>query len=260
MTDTRTTLQGVKPHEKYHLNGGDLHIIAEDREFCVHRYFFERDSAKFRGLLASPSPGQPRKGSSHLTAIKLDGVSVKEFEIFLWVFYNPTYSLYDTTFSEWSCILHLGHEWQFAEVEKLAVRELEKMPMPVVDRIVLYQKHNVSEDLLLPHFAIVCARGSPLDLDESERLGMSTVVLINQTMHFSYTKSSPTAKTANTALIVKILAHIGEVKVNGTPTSVLPNAPNGVARGRGNSDSESENNKTAEKSRKGSGNGMGGKS
>ncbi|KAJ7601629.1 hypothetical protein DFH06DRAFT_952528, partial [Mycena polygramma] len=183
MADTRNSLQGVKPHEKYYLDGGDLHIIAEDREFRVHRYFFDRDSARFRALLASPSPGQPRQGSSHLTAIKLKGVTAKDFEKFLWVFYNPTYSLYDATVSDWTCILHLGHDWQFEEVERLAVRELEKTSMSVVERIALYQKHAVSEDLLIPHYAALCSRGSPLDLEESERLGMSTVVLINQAMH-----------------------------------------------------------------------------
>ncbi|KAJ7686831.1 hypothetical protein B0H17DRAFT_873842, partial [Mycena rosella] len=163
-------------HKDYFLSGGDLHIIAEDREFRVHRYFFERDSAKFRALLASPSPGQPKQGSSHLTAIKLQNVTAKDFETFLWVFYNPTYSLYEATVTDWSCILHLGYDWQFAEVEKLAVRELEKMPMSVVDRIALYQQHHVSEDLLIPHYAALCTRGHPLDLAESEQLGMATVV------------------------------------------------------------------------------------
>ncbi|KAF7326965.1 hypothetical protein MVEN_02590700 [Mycena venus] len=222
MTDPRTTLQGVKPHDKYYLDGGDLHIIAEDREFRVHRYFFERDSVKFRGLLASPSPGQPRQGSSQLTAINL-GVAAKDFEKFLWVFYNPTYSLYDTTVSDWTCILHLGHEWQFAEVEKLAVRELEKMPMSIVDRIALYQKHKVSEDLLIAHYAALCTRGFPLDLDESERLGMSAVVLINQVMHSIHTpwdadgNSSP-VNPINAAVISKISAHIEQRRTTNTGT------------------------------------------
>jgi hypothetical protein len=63
---------------------------VEDREYCIHRYFFERESLKFRTLLASPSPGQPQQGSSHLTAIKLHNVTAKDFEKFLWVFYNPS--------------------------------------------------------------------------------------------------------------------------------------------------------------------------
>ncbi|KAF8172811.1 hypothetical protein K438DRAFT_1981295 [Mycena galopus ATCC 62051] len=231
------SLQGVKQNEKYYLDGGDLHIIADDQEFRVHRYFFERDSARFRTLLASPSPGQPRQGSSHLTAVKLQGVTVKDFETFLLVFYNPTYSLYDTTVSEWGCILHLGHEWQFAEVVKLAVRELEKMSMSIVDRIALYQKHKVSEDLLVPHYASLCMRGCPLDLEESERLGMSTVVLINQTMHAHHMRdneiSSP-INPLNAALISKIIAQIGKRDAGSRlPGPTAPDSTNGVPKGRG---------------------------
>ncbi|KAJ6463360.1 hypothetical protein C8R45DRAFT_517541 [Mycena sanguinolenta] len=240
MNDTRATLQGVKPHEKYYLDGGDLHIIAEDREFRVHRYFFERESARFRALLASPSPGAPRQGSSHLTAVKLQGVTAKDLEKFLFVFYNPTYSLYDTPISDWACILHLGHEWQFLEVVKLAVRELEKMALPVVDRIALYQKHKVAEDLLVPHYATLCTRGCALDLDESERLGMSTVVLINQAMHSIHVPrdangSASPVDPANAAVISKVIAHIGKRDApSAGPTGVdlaqkrAPNGANGV--------------------------------
>lgn len=149
-----------------------------------------------------------------MTAIKLHGVTAKDFEKFCWVFYNSTYSLYDASVSDWGCILHLGHDWQFSEVEKLAVRELEKMGMSTVDRIALYHKHNVSEDLLIPHYAAVCTRGSPLDFDESERLGMLTVVLINQAMHAVHMPRdgdgnlSP-INPANAAVISKIVVYIG---------------------------------------------------
>jgi hypothetical protein len=86
--------------------------------------------------------------------------------------------------------------------------------MSVVDRIALYQKHNVTEDLIIPHYAVLCTRG-PLDLDESQRLGMSTVVLINQAMHSIRTPrdgegtSSP-IDPVNAAVISKIAAHIGK--------------------------------------------------
>ncbi|KAJ7160918.1 hypothetical protein C8R46DRAFT_905481 [Mycena filopes] len=236
MTDTQSTLQGVRPHEKYYIDGADLHIIVEDRAFRVHRYFFEV-SAEFRTLLASPSPtpGQPRKGSSQLTAITLRGVTAKQFATFCWVFYNPTYSLYDATLADWSDILHLAKEWQFAEAEKLAVRELEKMPIPIVERIALYEKHELSEGVLVPHYAALCTRGSPLDLAESEQLGMSTVVLINQTLHVlhsslagrkdkyaSPSSSSPSAvNAANAAVISKIIAHIGADAGSGLPGGFL---------------------------------------
>ncbi|KAJ7718600.1 hypothetical protein DFH07DRAFT_860139 [Mycena maculata] len=237
MADTRNSLQGVKPHKDYWLSGGDLHLIVEDREFRVHRYFFERDSAKFRALLAAPSPGKPQQGSSHLTAIKLHNVTATDFETFLWVFYNPTYSLYNATVADWSCILHLGNEWQFAEVEKLAVRELEKMPMSAVDRIVLYQKHSVSEELLIPHYAALCVRGYPLNFDESNQLGMSTVVIINQAMHSLHKPAGKDSNVSpfqidptNAVIVSKIVAHIR----NGEAGSPAGSGPPGNSPPDGN--------------------------
>ncbi|KAJ7829589.1 hypothetical protein B0H14DRAFT_1205417 [Mycena olivaceomarginata] len=216
MADRRNTLQGVRPSKDWTLIDGDLHIIAEDREYCIHRYFFERESLKFRALLTSPSPGQDKQGSSHLTAIKLHNATAKDFEKFLWVFYNPKYSLYDATVAEWSCILHFAYDWQFAEVVKLAIRELEKMTMSVVERIALYQQHSVSEDLLIPHYAALCTRGYPLDFAESNQLGMATVVLINQAMHAvpksqlqSVDANSSPVDSKSSAVISKIIAHIG---------------------------------------------------
>ncbi|KAJ6598656.1 hypothetical protein B0H10DRAFT_2323889 [Mycena sp. CBHHK59/15] len=226
MSNTGNNIQGVKPHKDYFLTGGDLHFIVEESEFCVHRYFFQRESPRFNALLAPTSPGKVPQGGSKLTAIKLQDVVVKDFERFLWVFYNPTYSLYDATVSDWSCILRLAYDWQFAEVVKLAVRELEKMPMSVVERIVLYQKHHISEDLLVPHYASLCARGYPLDLDESEQLGMTTVVLLNQALHClckrqtSEESTSPVNAT-NATTISKINAHV-ESRKAGTPNGTEP--------------------------------------
>jgi hypothetical protein len=126
------------------------------------------------------------------------------------------YSQYDATVDDWNCILHLAHDWKFAEVVKLAIRELEKMTMSVVERIALYQQHGVSEDLLIPHYAALCARGYPLDYLESDQLGMATAVLINQAMYAvpkSWLQgvdgnSSPVDPKSST-VISKMIAHIG---------------------------------------------------
>jgi hypothetical protein len=126
------------------------------------------------------------------------------------------YSLYDATVDDWNCILHLAHDWKFAEVVQLAIRELEKMTMSVVERIALYQQYGVSEDLLIPHYAALCARGYPLDYPESDQLGMATAVLINQAMH-AVPKSwlqgvdgnSSPVDPKSSAVISKIIAHIG---------------------------------------------------
>ncbi|KAJ7619363.1 hypothetical protein FB45DRAFT_839780 [Roridomyces roridus] len=213
------TMQGVKQSKNYWLTGGDVHLIVEDCEFCVHRYFFVRDSAKFRELLtpAEPASAPAANGksapapaalpaSTHLTAIKLPNVTTKEFETFLWVFYNPTYSLYDASVSDWTTILRLGKRWEFVEVEKLAIRELEKLPMPVVDRIVLYLQYSAaSEEHFIPHYATLCKRGHPLSLEESNELGMNTVVLINQVLHALH---APASSVSTDPLVVRIVTYI----------------------------------------------------
>ena len=59
-------------------------------QFRVHRYFFERESLYFRNYLTVPaSPGAVRTGVNDSNAIILDDVKASEFELFLWVFYNP---------------------------------------------------------------------------------------------------------------------------------------------------------------------------
>ncbi|KAJ7623704.1 hypothetical protein FB45DRAFT_752542 [Roridomyces roridus] len=211
-----SNLESVKTHPKYDFTGGDLHVIAENTEFIIHRYFFERESAKFRSLLSSPSPGQPQQGSSKLTAIRLTEVTVKEFEKFLMVFYNPTYTLYpSTTASDWALILALADSWQFAEVAKLAIRELEKSTMSAIERIVLYQRHGLKLEApeLVVHYAEVGRRGFPLDLRESKMLALDTVVFLNQVMHAvekakSGEPTSPLSPTDNVALIKRVMEEI----------------------------------------------------
>ncbi|KAK0226371.1 hypothetical protein IW262DRAFT_1268063, partial [Armillaria fumosa] len=169
----------LRHHDEYHLSGGDLYFLVEQYHFRVHRYFFERESTFFKHQLATPaSPGEERQGTSEGTAIVLDHVTPAEFARFLWVFYNPKYSLYDATVEDWIIILKLADRWCFPEVKNLAVRELEKHLMDDIERIVVYQKYNVDKHLLIPRYAALCARTETLSLAEGIRLGMETALNI----------------------------------------------------------------------------------
>ena len=57
--------------------------------FRVHGYFFSRDSPVFSTKLNPVSPGQVREGTTADLPVVLDGITAEEFEILLWVFYNP---------------------------------------------------------------------------------------------------------------------------------------------------------------------------
>lgn len=55
----------------------------------MHRYFFVRESVKFRDMLSTTVPsGAELMGSSDSLAIPLTEVTKEEFESFLWIFYS----------------------------------------------------------------------------------------------------------------------------------------------------------------------------
>ncbi|KAJ7496764.1 hypothetical protein FB451DRAFT_1008180, partial [Mycena latifolia] len=172
---------GLQHSEDYYLPGGDLYCLVENKLFRVHRYFFERESKFFKRELAVPAtPGRPRIGTADDSAIMLDNVRSADFAKLLWVFYNPKYSLYDATVEDWSTILELAHRWEFAEVKNLAVRELEKLELPDIDRIVLYKKFFVDDAYLIPRYAALCERPELLTVEEGLRLGMETVIPLSR--------------------------------------------------------------------------------
>ncbi|KAK0459131.1 uncharacterized protein EV420DRAFT_1538481 [Desarmillaria tabescens] len=171
----------LRNHEQYYLNGGDVYFLVDEYVFRVHRIFFERESPRFQQMFDHPAPpGERPAGSSAGTAFKLDDVNAEDFSKFLWVFYNPKYSIYDASVDGWHAILRLASLWGFPEVKALAIRELERKPMGLVDRIVLYQAYNVDLDILTPLYAKLCSRDEPLTKTESQKLGVETIVLIFQ--------------------------------------------------------------------------------
>ncbi|KAF4563172.1 hypothetical protein EYR36_003611 [Pleurotus pulmonarius] len=173
-------LKAVQQNSKYYYRGGDLHLLADGQLFRVHRHFFEQDSDKWRGKLSQPaSPGKQPEGTSDSNAIMLPKVSASDLERFLWVFYNPTYSLYEASFEDWSTILRLAHTWAFTQVKALCVRQLEAdKDIPIVDRIVLYQTYKINEAVLIPRYVELCSRDELLTEAEATNLGISTTVMI----------------------------------------------------------------------------------
>jgi hypothetical protein len=86
--------------------------------------------------------------------------------------------VYDATIEEWTSILDLAHRWGFEEVKALAVRELEKISMEDVDRIVLYHKYFVDRTFLLPRYKALCIRDKSIAVEEGEKLRLETALRI----------------------------------------------------------------------------------
>ncbi len=164
--------------------------------FRVHSYFFTRESKTFHNKVYPAGPGVTRQGTSDRDPIRLSNVSPDEFETFLFVFYNPSviiflflpaiahaiyrrYSVYENTVDQWKVILKFAQEWNFDEVKELAVRELHKKEeLSVVERLALYQDHQVDPRHLIPLYSLFCERDTPLTVSESKILGFETTVLI----------------------------------------------------------------------------------
>ncbi|KAK2463022.1 hypothetical protein APHAL10511_004677 [Amanita phalloides] len=171
------SLKQFKHHPEYHFSDGNLHILVKDTHFCVHSYFFTRESPTFQGYLnVLVAPGEAPKGTGS-NAVVLEDITAEQFSIFLWVFYDCKYSRI-TNEENWTIILDLAHRWGFCNVKALALDKLEGIDMPLVKRIALYREYDVPEGILAPHYTRLCARPQILTLDETEILGGATTIMI----------------------------------------------------------------------------------
>jgi len=174
------TVAPVVLHPQYYIRSGDTTFIVENHLFRVHRFFFERESPYFRAMLSTPAaPGEQPRGTSDRDAFVLGDVKSADFALFLWVFYNPKYSLYDTaTLDEWLRILKLAQHWGFTEVKHLVTRSLELLEIGHIQKIVLYHQYGIDRSLLISSYAAICARAEPISNDEGNALGIQTVLML----------------------------------------------------------------------------------
>ncbi|KAG1782003.1 hypothetical protein EV702DRAFT_961236 [Suillus placidus] len=169
-------LARVIHHKDYYIRGGDMTVLVENHLYRIHSHFFERESLFFRQKFQS-AEGEER-GSSDNNAYTLDDVKSEDFARFLWVFYNPQYSLYEAPLETWLSILRLANRWSFCNVKELTVRELEKIQIEPVDKIAIYHEYSINKLFLIPAYIAVCKRDKPLTFTEGMQLGMETVLRV----------------------------------------------------------------------------------
>ncbi|KAI9511476.1 hypothetical protein F5148DRAFT_325927 [Russula earlei] len=166
-------------HKGYFIHDADVTIRVESFMFRVHRFFLERESAYFRLRLdRNAHPDQDPPGSSEKNPLVLEEATGDAFACFLWVFYNPRYSVYNATPEQWQKILDLAKLWGFTQVEQLCIRELEKMDLSPVDRIHIYQKFELDDSLLIDSFESLTTRDEPIGVEEGMKLGLKTSLRI----------------------------------------------------------------------------------
>jgi len=152
---------------------------VENYLFKVHKRFFFRESSYFSALFDSPAiPCHDPPGQSSTNPVVLKDASSEAFAALLWVFYNPKYSIYTATVEKWTQILTLAQKWIFPEVERLCVRELDKLQIPAVEKIQLYQDFKLDKSMLGVSFAELTIRPGPVSVEEGHKLGMETALQI----------------------------------------------------------------------------------
>jgi hypothetical protein len=74
--------------------------------------------------------------------------------------------------------LKLAHEWDFVEVKALAVRELQNITIPPLQKIVTYQKYEIDRNLLTPALTALTIRDEPITIEEGRELSLETALLL----------------------------------------------------------------------------------
>ncbi|KAI6015582.1 hypothetical protein EDC04DRAFT_643805 [Pisolithus marmoratus] len=229
----------VVQHKDYYLRGGDMTVLVENHLYRIHSYFFERESLFFRQkLLAGPSGDGEDRGSNDTNAYTLDDVKSEDFARFLWVFYNPKYSVYEASLDVWLSILRLATRWGFNNVKELTVRELEKLDIECVDKISIYHEYNISKLYLIPSYIAIVKRGVPLTFTEGVKLGMETVLRIADARERARQRASESGirtpslddfEDSDVEVLVREVFGLGSRPASPTPTgaSTIPNGTPG---------------------------------
>jgi hypothetical protein len=160
--------------------------------YCVHRYFFSRDSTYFSTRFAQLDI---RDHEPIPTIVSLGDIESKDFDAFLsilypeYVFSTVIYQLTyrrvsagrdfegnDFSYEEWKSVLHLSTRWGFASIRRLALGSIN--PPTPHDRLLLARTYSV-DDWVIPALSALCERTAPLSLSEARQMSIEDVVLVS---------------------------------------------------------------------------------
>jgi len=113
----------------YYLPGGDLYIQVSNTLFRVHSYFLIRESVIWQHFLRHNTRGRLQRHPIMLVdELPTPTITSSDtFTAFLWIFYNPLYSIYRAPPTFWFDILSFAVMWGMENVCDLAYRELDRI-------------------------------------------------------------------------------------------------------------------------------------
>jgi hypothetical protein len=174
-TESTLGVSSIKRHGDYYLRDGNICFLVENTVFRLHRYFFDRESKYFRDRLGPCSEGGD--GTPNRPYIIHD-IKSDEFADFVWVWYNPAYSFSKQGKQKWLTILQLATLWEFGDIKQLAIRQLEKLKLDPIEKIITYKQYSVDSELLLPSYVSLCTSPTLPSPEEGRILTLETVLRI----------------------------------------------------------------------------------
>ncbi|KAF8270187.1 hypothetical protein EI94DRAFT_815156 [Lactarius quietus] len=159
-------------HDTYFFKDGNVTFLIDGTLYCVHRYFFSRDSTYFFERFAKLGI---RDHEALPTIILIDDVERSDFEALLSVLYPASFEAHELSYEQWKSVLRLSTRWGFSSLRKLALKSIR--PPTSHDQLVLARTYSVDE-WVLPALTVLCSRTQPLSLDEAREMSMEDVVLV----------------------------------------------------------------------------------
>ncbi|KAH9174989.1 hypothetical protein EDB89DRAFT_2067138 [Lactarius sanguifluus] len=159
-------------HNTYFFKDGNITFLVDGTLYCVHRFFFSRDSAYFSTRLAQLGT---RDHEALTTLVSLGDVEREDFEALLSVIYPKDFGEYDLSYRQWKSVLHLSTRWGFCSIRKLALKSIN--PPTPHDRLILARTYTVDQ-WVQPALTALCERAEPLSLTEALQMRMEDVVLV----------------------------------------------------------------------------------
>ncbi|OJA19201.1 hypothetical protein AZE42_09854 [Rhizopogon vesiculosus] len=202
-------------HPEYYLGDGNVTFVVENMLFCVHRFFFERESKDFFEDFAKAFQDGMSDGGPFL----LEGITSVDFETLLWVWYSPKYRLDKKQKDHWLVILDLSTRWRFPRMKELAVEQLQSLEIDPVEKITIYDKYGIDKSLLLREYKRLCTREGQMSTEEGEKVKLPTVLGIYQARERAIRSAAgkerrnPTPADADEEELEKILIDIFNLNI-----------------------------------------------
>ncbi|KAH9175001.1 hypothetical protein EDB89DRAFT_429995 [Lactarius sanguifluus] len=130
-------------HDAYFFKDGNVTFLIDSTLYCVHRYFFSRDSVYFSTRFAQLGI---RDHEALPTIISLGDVERNDFDAFLSILYPANFEAHELTYEQWKSVLNLSTRWGFASLRKRALNSI-KPPTPH-DKLLLARTYSINHWIL----------------------------------------------------------------------------------------------------------------